>query len=298
MPYVAVELTDFACGRDPLEITRAIQRRLRSKVNVAYPAAVTSSGRTRSATWLVDGYVFVAHDPALPYYRLMDQRLTHSAVYVDGAQNKIALVSDAEVEALVAQARTEADGCGTIEVGAEVVVTSGAYCKIPGRVVADIPEHDAVTVEIQLRSTQRLVSLPRAFLRLQRSDEAPYPRSWADASLPPLAALTVPLERARAPRGRRARPPTKKPRVERCIGAGARLLQALADRPRSELAHSVDRTESTISHWITENAGPLSIHTVTICAKALGISVAWLAYGEGEMIPENKRPSISGQPPR
>jgi 5'-3' exonuclease len=117
----------------------------------------------------MEGYAFIrCTHPESYYSRLENTKYVQNLLYAPTESKKVrklSLISDDEIKALHQQIKVEVDQ--GIEVGDVVLIISGPYKNITGLVKEDIPEQDSVVIHIQLRSTDRLVTLPRAFLQLQ-----------------------------------------------------------------------------------------------------------------------------------
>lgn len=169
IPWVVLELTSKAEGEDPDMIHASIRHHIRD-AEVFVPASVVQRGDNRVYQYLVDGYAFVRHKhPENHYARLEDTKYVQGVLYTPTGikkEKKLATITSDQVEKLRAQIKIEVDQ--GIEVGDTVVITSGPYKNISAIVKEEISEHDSVLVHIKLRSTARLVTLPRAFLRLEQ----------------------------------------------------------------------------------------------------------------------------------
>lgn len=166
--WVVLELTAKADGEDPDVIVASIRHLIRD-AEVFVPASVVQRDAIREFRYLLDGYAFIKHrHPDAHYIRLEDTKFVHSPLYQttgNRREKRLATVSDSQIETLRSQITQEVDQ--GIEVGDAVFITSGPYKNIQAVVCEEIPEHDSVVVYINLRSTERLVTLPRAFLRLE-----------------------------------------------------------------------------------------------------------------------------------
>jgi len=166
--WVVLELTSKAENEDPDMVRNSIRHHIRD-AEVFVPASVVQRGEQRVFHYLVDGYAFVQHRHTETHYaRLVDTKYVQGPLYVPTGVKKdkrLATVSPEQIDQLRKQIKVEVDQ--GIEVDDIVVITSGPYKNIEAVVREEIHEHDSVTVHIQLRSTDRLVTLPRAFLRLK-----------------------------------------------------------------------------------------------------------------------------------
>jgi len=166
--WVVLELTSKAEGADPAAIAASIRHHIRD-AEVFIPASVVERGPIREFKYLVDGYAFVRHrHPDHCYLRLEETKYVQAPLYhVTGnrREKKLATVTNGQIETLRAQITVEVDQ--GIEVGDAVTIISGPYKNIKATVREEILEQDSVVVHIHLRSTDRLVTLPRAFLRLE-----------------------------------------------------------------------------------------------------------------------------------
>ena len=166
--WVVLELTSKAEGADPDVVRASIRHHVRD-AEVFVPASVVQRGPVREYHYLVDGYAFILHKhPDTHYARLNDTKYVQSVLYQPTGfkrERRLATVSQEQVAKLRSQIKVEVDQ--GIEVGDTVVISSGPYKNISAVVREEIPEHDSVVVHIQLRSTDRLVTLPRAFMHLE-----------------------------------------------------------------------------------------------------------------------------------
>lgn len=166
--WVVLELTSKAEGEDPDIIRNSIRHHIKD-AEVFVPASVVQRGPIREYQYLVDGYAFIKHKhPDHFYARLEETKFVQSPLYVSGGakrDRRLGTVTQAHIDKFRTQITVEVDQ--GIEVGDTVLITSGPYKNIKALVQDEIAEQDHVVVHIKLRSTDRLVSLPRAFLRLE-----------------------------------------------------------------------------------------------------------------------------------
>ncbi len=167
--WVVLELTAKAEGEDPDIIRASIRHHIRD-AEVFIPASVVQRGTIREYQYLVDGYAFIQNKHPEPHYgRLEETKYVQGPLYVPTGvkkERKLATVSPEQIAKFRSQIKVEVDQ--GIEVGDTVLITSGPYKNISAIVKEEIPEQDSVLVHIRLRSTDRLVTLPRAFLGLER----------------------------------------------------------------------------------------------------------------------------------
>ncbi len=167
--WVVVELTPKAEGEDPDVVRASIRHHIRD-AEVFVPASVVQKGDVRVFQYLVDGYAFIRHTyPEAHYARLADTKYVQGPLYAATGvkrEKRLAMVTSDQIARLRDQIRVEVDQ--GIEVGDTVDIISGPYRNISAVVREEIPEQDSVLVHIRLRSTDRLVTLPRGFLRLER----------------------------------------------------------------------------------------------------------------------------------
>jgi 5'-3' exonuclease/transcription antitermination factor NusG len=166
--WVVLELTAKADGEDPDVIVASIRHLIRD-AEVFVPASVVQRDSIREFRYLVDGYAFIKHrHPDGHYSRLEETKFVQSPLYQSigsRREKRLATVTEHQIATLRAQITVEVDQ--GIEVGDSVLITSGPYKNIKATVRDEIQEQDSVVVYIHLRSTDRLVTLPRAFLRLE-----------------------------------------------------------------------------------------------------------------------------------
>ena len=172
--WVVLELTAKAEGEDPDVIVASIRHHIRD-AEVFIPASVVQRGAIREFRYLVDGYAFIRHcHPDGHYLRLEDTKFVQSPLYKpteNRREKRLATVPEHQIQTLRAQIIVEVEQ--GIEVGDSVVITSGPYKNIRATVREEIEEQNSVVVFIHLRSTERLVTLPRAFLRLESKSLLP-----------------------------------------------------------------------------------------------------------------------------
>jgi 5'-3' exonuclease/transcription antitermination factor NusG len=166
--WLILELGPHAEGEDPDLIRRSIQHVVRN-ADVFIPAVVTTSGTNRVFQYVVEGYAFVRQDrPQNAFLKLSNTRFVQS-VLVDSARRingacSLATISEAEIDRMRKRIQQEVDQ--DIAVGDTVLITSGPYKEIEGRVIEDLPETKSVQVYVKLRSKEAIVMLPRSFLQL------------------------------------------------------------------------------------------------------------------------------------
>ena len=166
--WVVLELGPKAENEDP-DVIRASIRHLLRDAEIFLPVSITHRGEDRFIQYLLDGYAFIkrAH-PSERYFRLEGSKFVQSIVTqtVLGTKvRKLACVQDADIDRFRAQIHVQEDQ--GIQVNDLVLITSGPYRNLKAKVIEDLPEEDAVQVYVQLRSKESLVTLPRAFLRLE-----------------------------------------------------------------------------------------------------------------------------------
>lgn len=167
--WVVLELTSKADNEDPDVIRASIRHHIRD-AEVFVPASVVQRGEQRVYHYLMEGYAFILDKhPPEHYSRLEDTKYVLSPLYMHTGRRReriLATVTQDHVDRLRSQIKVEVDQ--GIDIGDLVYITSGPYKNITAVVKDEIHEHDSVSVHIQLRSTDRVVTLPRAFLRLER----------------------------------------------------------------------------------------------------------------------------------
>jgi 5'-3' exonuclease/transcription antitermination factor NusG len=168
LQWVVLELTSKAENEDPDMVRASIRHHIRN-AEVFVPASIVQRGEQRVFHYLMEGYAFIQNQhPASHYNRLIDTKYVQGPLYMPTGHKRdkrLATISAPQINELRRQIKVEVDQ--GIEVHDTVTITSGPYKNISALVREEIPEHDSVTVHIQLRSTDRLVTLPRAFLRLK-----------------------------------------------------------------------------------------------------------------------------------
>ena len=192
--WVVVELGPKAEGEDPDLVRASIRHSIRD-AEVFIPVSVTKRGEERVIKYLVDGYAFIKRThPDQTYMRLENTKYVQSVlrnhVNVNGrSMRHVATVKEAEIDRLRGQMQEEVDQ--GISLGDKVLITSGSYKHIEAIVENEIAEHDSVQVHIKLRSVERIITLPRGFLRLlERAQRSPHRdrlnsvRSWFHRARP------------------------------------------------------------------------------------------------------------------
>lgn len=172
--WVVLELSPKAENEDP-EIVRSSIKHLLRDAEIFIPASIVQQGDDRLVKYLIDGYAFIkrAH-PDERYFRLEGTKYIQTIVTTPSVGTKsrrLAVVQDADIDKFRRQIKVQEDQ--GIDVGDLVAITSGPYKNLKALVIEDIPEQDAVQVHVQLRSKDSLVTLPRAFLRLQEKAARP-----------------------------------------------------------------------------------------------------------------------------
>lgn len=171
--WVVLELNSKAENEDPDMVRASIRHHIRD-AEVFIPASIVQRGEQRVYHYLVDGYAFIKHRYPESYYRrLIETKYVLSPLFVPSSsskERKLATITSLEIDKFRSQIKIEVDQ--GIEIGDFVTITSGPYKNIKAIVKEEIPEQEAVVVYIQLRSTDRLVTLPRAFLQFQ--SKSPY----------------------------------------------------------------------------------------------------------------------------
>lgn len=163
--WVVLELSPHADGQDPDLVRRSIQNIVRGS-EVFIPAAVTQVGDNRVFQYVVEGYAFIRQDrPDAAFRRLENSRYVQSILLeTSRGVRTLATVSSVEVARMRRQVQQEVDQ--GIDIGDTVLITSGPYKEITGRVIEDIPEATSVQVYVRLLSKEAILTLPRSFLRL------------------------------------------------------------------------------------------------------------------------------------
>lgn len=163
--WVVLELSPQGEDEDPEVLRKAIGRAVKSLKDVFVPASIITRGHSRSVYKLIENYIFVRRtQPDQVYFKLEGTKYISSILTVfDRRIRKVSAVPDSSIEQMRLQLHVETEQ--GIEVGDEVLVMSGAYSGIVGRVIENIPENNSVQVFIKLRSKQALITLPRSFLK-------------------------------------------------------------------------------------------------------------------------------------
>lgn len=166
--WVVLELTSKAEGEDPDVIKASIRHHIRD-AEVFVPASVVERGGIREYHYLVDGYAFIKHKhPDQHYSRLEDTKYVLAPLKFPTGykkERKLSTVTSEQIVKMKAQIVVEVDQ--GIDVGDRVMITAGPYKNIVAEVKEEILEADSVVVHVQLRSTARLLTFPRAFLKLE-----------------------------------------------------------------------------------------------------------------------------------
>lgn len=234
--WVVLELSPQGEDEDPEVLRKAIGKAVKNVKDVFVPASIITRGHTRSVYKLVENYIFVRRTQLdQVYFKLEGSKYVATILTVlDHRIRKISTVPESSIEQMRRQLHVETEQ--GIEVGDEVLVMSGAYSGINGRVIENIPENNSVQVFIKLRSKQALLTLPRSFLKFvsKETEDQQYNspfltkltriRQWIDRAAPPVRAL-VPL---RAPLEMKYR---RYLRIESWLGTFRRARKLLVDPP-------------------------------------------------------------------
>lgn len=162
--WAAVQLHDNTEGVNPEDIERSVKHLVKG-CTVFIPASPVKIGQTKQYRWLASGYLYVRLDPGVAerLKNLHDSKFCETVPRLNG---KLLAVSQRDIDKLRQQLE-EATAVQGIEPGDEVTILTGAWCKLPGTVVCQIPEL-GWSVKIVLRSTTTLLTLPAD--HLQRID--------------------------------------------------------------------------------------------------------------------------------
>jgi len=175
--WVVLELSPKADNEDP-DIVRASIKHLLRDAEIFIPVSVVQQGDDRLVKYLIDGYAFIRKThPDERYFRLEGTKYIQTIVTVatiGTRSRRLACVKDADIDKFRSQIKSQEDQ--GIDVGDLVHITSGPYKNLKAFVIEDIPELDSVQIHVQLRSKDSLVTLPRAFMRLQ--EKAPRSPSY------------------------------------------------------------------------------------------------------------------------
>jgi len=166
--WVVLELSEKADGEDPDVIRAAIRRSIKD-ADVFIPANVTKKGAVKEFQYLMEGYAFIrkTHKDEV-YFRLDDTKYVTSVLRASGSgkERRVSVVYDRDIAKFRGQIEVETNQ--GIEAEDEVEIIGGPYKNMSAKVVDDIPEMEQVVVLVEgLRSTSRLITLPRAFLKLK-----------------------------------------------------------------------------------------------------------------------------------
>ena len=163
--WVVLELSPQGEDEDPEVLRKAIGKAVKNIKDVFVPASIITRGHTRSVYKLVENYIFARRtQPDQMYFKLEGSKYVASVLTVlERRTRKLSPVPESSIEKMRRQLHAETEQ--GIEVGDEVLVMSGAYSGINGKVIENIPESNSVQVFIKLRSKQALLTLPRSFLK-------------------------------------------------------------------------------------------------------------------------------------
>ena len=163
--WVVLELSPQGEDEDPEVLRKSIGKSIKSLKDVFVPASIITRGHSRSVYKLIENYIFVRRTQSdQVYFKLEGSKYIASVLTVfDHRVRKISAVPDNSIDQMRLQLHVETEQ--GIEVDDDVLVMSGAYSGIVGKVVENIPENNAVQVYIKLRSKQALITLPRSFLK-------------------------------------------------------------------------------------------------------------------------------------
>ena len=204
--WVVLELSPQGEDEDPEVLRKAIGKAVKNAKDVFVPASIITRGHTRSVYKLFENYIFVRRTQLdQVYFKLEGSKYIASVLTVlERRVRKVSAVPDSSIEQMRRQLHVETEQ--GIEVGDEVLVMSGAYSGIKGRVIENIPENNSVQVFIKLRSKQALLTLPRSFLKFVSKDtedqqyNSPFLtkltriRQWLDRAVHPVKAPIDPIQ--------------------------------------------------------------------------------------------------------
>jgi 5'-3' exonuclease/transcription antitermination factor NusG len=163
--WVVLELSPQGEDEDPEVLHKALHRMMKGKEFFIPASVIKVPGGSRVVHKLIDNYVFVKRLMSdSEFIKFENTKYISSVLTIaGGGSRRIACVSDPDIERMRRQIRVETEQ--GIQVGDEVMVMSGPYKNLKGKVIEEIPETDSVQIYISLRSKQALVTLPRTFLR-------------------------------------------------------------------------------------------------------------------------------------
>jgi len=194
--WVVLELSPQGEDEDPEVLRKAVGKSIKSLKDVFVPASTITRGHSRSVYKLIENYIFVRRTQPDPvYFKLEGSKYITSILTVyDHRIRRISAVPDSSIEQMRLQLHIETEQ--GIEVGDEVLVMSGAYSGIVGKVIENIPENNSVQVFVKLRSKQALITLPRSFLKYVSNTED---QQYNSPFLTKLFRIKQWIDRAKAP---------------------------------------------------------------------------------------------------
>jgi 5'-3' exonuclease/transcription antitermination factor NusG len=163
--WVVLELSPQGEDEDPEVLRKAVGRAIKNTKDVFVPVSIITRGHSRSVYKLVENYIFVRRtQPDQVYFKLEGSKYVATVLTIlERRIRKISTVPESSIEKMRRQLHAETEQ--GIEVGDEVLIMSGAYSSINGKVIENIPESNSVQVFVKLRSKQALLTLPRSFLK-------------------------------------------------------------------------------------------------------------------------------------
>ncbi len=171
--WVVVQLSPRGEDEDPELLLAALKRITKSEVFL--PMSVSKSGDSQVIHRLVEGYVFLRRtEPDNSYFKLeqtryIDEILTTATLERGRSSRRISTVPNDNIEKMRRQIHVETEQ--GIQLNDTVLITDGPYSGISGKVIAEIPEMDSVSVHIKLRSKEAAITLPRSFLKFTSKGE-------------------------------------------------------------------------------------------------------------------------------
>jgi 5'-3' exonuclease/transcription antitermination factor NusG len=163
--WVVLELSPQGEDEDPEVLRKAVGRAIKNAKDVFVPASIITHGHSRSVYKLVENYIFVRRTQPDPvYFKLEGSRYIITVLTIlEHRIRKISTIPESSIEKMRRQLHAETEQ--GIEVGDDILIMSGAYSGINGKVIENIPENNSVQVFVKLRSKQALLTLPRSFLK-------------------------------------------------------------------------------------------------------------------------------------
>lgn len=142
-------------------LSRSACHILGKNLEVFVPAVSQAARGDSVTTFYMDGYIFVRHEPGVPYSNLADTSYFSSVL--TGPGGRFALLKDEDLDSM----RDGLDQLQTIRLseGDMVKVVEGKYKNLTGRISCVYDDTRVVQLAFEKRSKKMLIDFPATYLK-------------------------------------------------------------------------------------------------------------------------------------